>query len=396
MAKRFEEKDGLEPLIPPPAEPSRERIRGAGDDSDRILRERGQTNRTGGQVNRLLDDKMEAGGVDRRTGSLALDLDLEWPSRISELVRACNEDGDVFHREYHSPIPHDVREGFRGRKPPASVAALVRGLIEEIPGLARSPVQTRRIIELRLAEGMTGEEIADAMKINRGQGPPTSALIASALNTFKENVSEYFNLIETVAVYFDIDGNNVSGFYRLPLPDEPEFRTSDGPDEVRQKRLAALLDAIPLSPRPAEQLQVLDQLNREYRQGIMPRLENTLNARIREMPHATLEDKERLADFVNAELAGYGLAIKCPKSGLPGSLSADVGNWPGVGRFQIRSVSPDGKRHRTSSDTLPNLELVALTRPIEPVGPPVPPEPESSWETKVGPKTDRTGRIRSE
>ncbi len=396
MAKPIEEKSGLDPLIPPLAEPSRERIRDAGDNAAPILRDIGQTYRAGGQVNRLLDDKMEAGGVDRRPGSLALDLDLEWPARISELVRACNTDGDVFPLEYHSPLPPDVRQGFRGRKPPASVAALVRGLIEEIPDLARSPFQTRRIIELRLADGMTGEEIADAMKIDRGQGPPTSALIASAIATLKRHISDYFNLLETVSVYFDIDGTHISGFYRLPLPDEPEFSTSDGPDEVRQQRLAALLDTILLSPRPAEQLQFLDQLNREYRQGIMPRLENTLNASIREMPHATLEDKERLADFVNAELAGYGLAVKCPKSGLPGSLSADVGNWPGVGRFQIRSVSPDGKRHRTSSDTLPKLELVALTRPIEPVSPPMPPEPESSWETKVGPKTDRPGRIRSE
>jgi hypothetical protein len=136
-------------------------------------------------------------------------------------------------------------------------------------------------------------------------------------------------------------------------------------------------------------MEELSRQNHEHKQRIIPRLRDALNVILEGMPQETLDEKKKLADFANATLAAYGLAVKCPKTGLPAKLVGDVGNLLDVGRFQIYAVSPDGKRHRTSSETLPKLDVVEVAPP------PLPSKgPEESWVQAVGPKAGRSGRPR--
>ena len=57
-------------------------------------------------------------------------------------------------------------------------------------------------------------------------------------------------------------------------------------------------------------------------------------------------------------LRELGLAIRCPRTGLPAILIGHSGGVPGVGRFHFEVVEPGGLPRRTlSSAVLPPLQL---------------------------------------
>lgn len=108
-----------------------------------------------------------------------------------------------------------------------------------------------------------------------------------------------------------------------------------------------------------EQAERLERRSHEFRQQLAAELTPTLNAKIQAMPHETYEEKKNLAKWVNEELRRFDLAIKCPKTGEPSILLADVGNKPEFGRFIIEHKNDDGKRVRSfTSAELPHLELI--------------------------------------
>jgi hypothetical protein len=110
------------------------------------------------------------------------------------------------------------------------------------------------------------------------------------------------------------------------------------------------------------------------RMRLAAELAPALNAKMQAMPHDTLDQKKELGQWVNDELEPLGLAVRCPKTGLPAKLRGLPGNWPGVGRFGIEVYS-DGKRRMTTvSDKLPELTLTDAT-PQE--------EPEVIWQQAV-------------
>jgi hypothetical protein len=89
--------------------------------------------------------------------------------------------------------------------------------------------------------------------------------------------------------------------------------------------------------------------------SIIRRLEPVFNRVLSDAPQATLEEKQALSRWANAELRAMQLAIKCPKTGEPASLRAAPGNHPQIGRFQIELL--EGQRAVTSSPQLPFIEL---------------------------------------
>ena len=104
----------------------------------------------------------------------------------------------------------------------------------------------------------------------------------------------------------------------------------------------------------------LDKAGRGFRRAVAERLEPAINAHLRNIPWATYGEKQSLARWVNAELQRFGLAIHCPKTGLPAILLADPGDDPGRGRFQLDVITAAGRHKRTvSSVTLPRLALTA-------------------------------------
>lgn len=140
----------------------------------------------------------------------------------------------------------------------------------------------------------------------------------------------------------------------------------------------------------------LAKLNHEYRQELAAQLTPALNAKIRAMPHGTHEEKKELARWVNEEVERFGLAVKCPNTGLPAKLVGDKGDYTGTGRIQFLTLNAEGKRKPTASPKeLPELELIDANPPQEREHAAASEQPEASWQEKVGPKASRSGHKRT-
>jgi hypothetical protein len=149
-------------------------------------------------------------------------------------------------------------------------------------------------------------------------------------------------------------------------------------------------EVVALSPEDYDgRAAALSEINHACRQRMAAELAEALNARIREKPHETLEEKKELARWVNDQLKPLGLAVRCPNTKLPARLMGIAGSYrpdePG-GTFCFE-IYKDGKQRKTAySDTLPELTLTDAAPPKE---------PEVSWQQTVGPTASRRGRGRT-
>jgi hypothetical protein len=157
-------------------------------------------------------------------------------------------------------------------------------------------------------------------------------------------------------------------------------------DAPRSERLDAAIATVPKDAPYEELAREAARESHAFRQQLAERLAPALNARMREMPHETLEQKQALAEWVNEQLEPLGLAIRDPKTGLPGKLKGLPGNWPGVGRFAFEVYSDGKRKYPTNTDKLPELTLTDATPPKE---------PEQLWQEAVGPRDSRRGRVRT-
>ena len=101
------------------------------------------------------------------------------------------------------------------------------------------------------------------------------------------------------------------------------------------------------------------EMDRCLRSEVAAALQSRLNAHLLSFPHETYAEKQEIASWVNEELRRLGLAIRCPKTGEPAILVADVqGGVDSPSRFRLEITDKDGRRARTfSSRNLPELEL---------------------------------------
>lgn len=105
-----------------------------------------------------------------------------------------------------------------------------------------------------------------------------------------------------------------------------------------------------------------------FHQLVAEQLAEPLNEQLRSTPHDSLEQKQQLARWTNAELRALGVAIRCPKTGEAAMLHAHSGNHPKRGRFQIGLIEVDSGRKKTvSSPELLTLELMAHPMRREPL-----------------------------
>ena len=134
-----------------------------------------------------------------------------------------------------------------------------------------------------------------------------------------------------------------------------------GPAEEFRKAVEACLDMVP-QDCPAL-IAEMERFQHEFRVALAERLEPVLNAYVRQLPQDTYEDKKALARFVNAQLSPLGLAVRCPKTGMPSIIEADANDASGkVSRFRYFARRPEGRRVRTvSNKELPVLELMEDT-----------------------------------
>lgn len=153
-----------------------------------------------------------------------------------------------------------------------------------------------------------------------------------------------------------------------------------------QPHVAALRSRAAALPESYEQrAAALAAESHTFRQELAAQLAPALNAHIQAMPHETLDQKKELARWVNEELERFGLAVQCPKTGLPAKLRGTAGNWPGVGTFCYQ-IYRNGKPEKSAySDTLPELTLMDAIPPKE---------SQVTWQQAVGPKESRASRRR--
>lgn len=103
----------------------------------------------------------------------------------------------------------------------------------------------------------------------------------------------------------------------------------------------------------------LRRLDVGIRNMIARSLGPALNEHLAAAAQSTYDEKRALARWVNGELRSLGLAIQCPKTGLPAFLVGHPGGAPGVGRFHIEVVESGQVRRTVTSTSLPVLALMA-------------------------------------
>lgn len=109
-----------------------------------------------------------------------------------------------------------------------------------------------------------------------------------------------------------------------------------------------------------ECVESLAALSHQVHDAIADELTPRMNKHLQQMPQDTYEEKQSLASWVNSELRHLNLAIRCPKTGKPATLVADIrGGEDQSSRFRLDVRGDDGRHQRTlTSNTLPVLELM--------------------------------------
>ena len=274
---------------------------------------------------------------------------------MKELIESCSKFG-YGDDATGAAIPEGL-PGTERRKPPPQVAALVQGLLWEIPRLKNLAADLRTIIRCRLINGMPKGEIAEVLGYNF-KLLNIDVYIKDAITQFRSEISKIDDLAATVGRLFDLAGDQPSGFYRVPSADE-HSQSPDGPDAKRPDYLAALLATVPDSAKYEDYAGRLEGLTHDIKLQVAAHLQPKLNAEAHAMPHGTYEEKKTLAKWVNDELRRFDLAIKCPKTGQPSILLVGSGNHPEIGRFMIEHKTPEGKRVRpVNTPELPQLDLM--------------------------------------
>lgn len=104
----------------------------------------------------------------------------------------------------------------------------------------------------------------------------------------------------------------------------------------------------------------VDELTQEFKEVISKAVEGPLNQYLTGQPQDSLEDKQRLSSWANEQLRSVGLAFRCPNTGRPSTLIADVKSAADVrGRFRLENRDENEAKTRTfSSTTYTPLEVM--------------------------------------
>jgi hypothetical protein len=132
------------------------------------------------------------------------------------------------------------------------------------------------------------------------------------------------------------------------------------PDAVRREKIKELIDEV--SPRLYKSAAAsARELVALTKQEIAHRLAPLLNKHLHGLKQDTYTEKQAIASWVNSELRSLGLAIRCPKTGRPAILIADIrSGGEESSRFRLEIVNEEGRRERTftTAHELPDLELI--------------------------------------
>jgi hypothetical protein len=138
-----------------------------------------------------------------------------------------------------------------------------------------------------------------------------------------------------------------------------ESMTSDFTNDTQHIELRAMIRRA-LEDPSAEYATVkskITSLMTILREEAASAIHRPLNQAAAILPQSTYHEKKVLANWVNSEMRGMGLALRCPKSGEPSIIQATVGHNPEAGKFRLDYVDIDGRhRNQTVSVRLPVLD----------------------------------------
>ena len=367
MAKPPVEKGKAAPLIPALEEPSRDKIRLACDDAASILRQKNRQDELAIPVNRILPSVERPGHSRIARGQrpkIAGDAPgmSELSPRLKELIELCyaiaqGKQTDPPEGRGTSPASRQI--------PPRPVADLIGALLDDIRELKTAPPRVRMILRCRMIEGMHADEISGVLP-----GTPLSEItnsINESINFLRSTIGNYYDLTDIVGYYFDIHGNNASGFYRLP-PTEPTPSAPASPAENRQQLIAALLETVSADESYETQASELESLNKNVADQLTERIAAAIKAKLRNSTADTYSEKLAVTHWVNAELKRFDLTISSHVTNGPATLTADAAGRGGVGRFQLKrkTKDEDGKyKYFTTqniSELVSNIDIVQASR----------------------------------
>jgi len=114
---------------------------------------------------------------------------------------------------------------------------------------------------------------------------------------------------------------------------------------------------------------VAKSLRTILQEEIAAAIQAPINEKLRASSQDSYAEKQAISSWVNSELRDLGLAVKCPKTGRPANLVADLKQaGSDVSRFRLEVRGDDGKRTRTIAvRTLPDLEVIEDEPRQEPI-----------------------------
>jgi len=103
-----------------------------------------------------------------------------------------------------------------------------------------------------------------------------------------------------------------------------------------------------------------DQISHAFHQELAAALAPRLNAHLRSVPVGTYQEARTAASWLNHQLHTLHLCTRCPKTGRPAILLADIrGGERDRPRWRFQARDETGVTARTaSSSELPALELM--------------------------------------
>ncbi len=109
-----------------------------------------------------------------------------------------------------------------------------------------------------------------------------------------------------------------------------------------------------LARLPAEYAQryaAASEMRHAFQSKLAESLQESLNEHLKTVPQDTLIEKQALASWVNEQLRLQGLAIRCPKTGLPAILVADFKDAQSedISRFRLEVRDPRRGRYKSFS-----------------------------------------------
>jgi len=142
----------------------------------------------------------------------------------------------------------------------------------------------------------------------------------------------------------------------------PMTNSSGGNDKTAVTTIAEMVatavDTLPTAY--AERFEILKRFQDNVRQEIAKLLQPSLQREAEAMKSESYADKQTLSVWVNAQLRELGLALRCPNTGRPAILVADMRDAETQSsRFRYAIRDDAGRATKTiSSKQLPSMELM--------------------------------------